>query len=63
MVEILKHGNLRSKVECPNCHCVFAFDDTDIVRTRHSNLSSVIICPECTYNIDPIFAEPLENKD
>ena len=63
MVEILKHGNLRSKVECPNCHCVFAFDDTDIVRTRHSNLSSVVICPECTYNIDPIFAEPLENKD
>lgn len=63
MVEILKHGNLRSRVECPNCHCVFAFDDTDIVRTRHSNLSSVVICPECTHNIDPIFAEPLENKD
>lgn len=63
MIEILKHGNLRSKVECPNCHCVFAFDDTDIVRTRYSNLSSVVICPECTHNIDPIFAEPLENKD
>ena len=63
MIEILKHGNLRSMVECPNCHCVFAFDDTDIVRTRHKDLSSVIICPECTYNIDLIFAEPLENKD
>lgn len=63
MIEIIKHGNSRMKMECPKCHCIFAFDDVDILRTRHKDLSPTVICPECTHNIDPIFAEPVESSE
>lgn len=62
MIEILRHGDTRLKMICPQCHCIFAFDRSDIVSTRHKDLSPVVICPECAHNIDTIFAEPLENK-
>ena len=63
MIEIIKHGDSRMKMECPKCHCVFVYTDNEVVRTRFENLAPVVICPECTYNIDPIYAEPLINEE
>lgn len=59
MIEILKHGNTKMKVECGMCHCVFTYTKNDIFETRYKDLTPAIICPECSYNIDPIFSEEI----
>ena len=63
MIEIIKHGNSRSKMECPKCHCIFIYTDDEVIKTGFKNLVPVVICPECTHNIDPIFAEPVESSE
>ena len=63
MIEILKYGDTKKKLECPSCHCIFTYTRNDIFITRHKNLPAVVICPECSYNIDPIFSIDLEEEE
>ena len=63
MIEILKYGNTKKKIQCPNCNCIFTYTKNDIFIPRHENLPAVVICPECSYNIDPIFSIDLEEEE
>lgn len=49
MIKIIKHGILdKKKAVCPDCHCVFSFDITDV---DTQSFSCAVTCPECGYVI------------
>lgn len=61
MIEILKNGNSKRKMECGKCHCIFTYTDTDIVINK--NRDYVVNCPECNYEVDIVFSYNLNEEE
>jgi len=53
-MEVIKHGNTMSQMECPNCGCVFLYQRCDIKDAyerinayESEKIGSYVKCPEC----------------
>ena len=47
MIEILKRGT-KKKATCPNCGCLFSFDEEDVLRSCVDDIEKEWVnCPQC----------------
>ena len=55
MKKVIKHGKLKEiEITCPNCGCIFTYENEDIIQKENPSLTSatsyrqtIVYCPDC----------------